>query len=136
MLNSLIFLIVSLAILCVTYFIIGTRYIKEYRETKFLNFQECNPVLFSIHFLVGVSLFGGGRYEEETDSKSMYQFFYFIIPLIPLNCYRAKELELGSYEIYGHEKWDLWEIFYIILLRLSAVSTFISIIYFVIALLQ
>jgi hypothetical protein len=116
----------------VTYFIIGTRYIKEYRETKFLNFEECNPFLFSINFIAGISLFGGGRYEEETDSKSMYQFLYlWFIPLIPLNCYRAKEAGLGSFEIFGHEKWDLREVLYIILLRLSAVSTFISIIYFV-----
>ena len=113
--------------------IIIPKMIEPLRQWPYTNFEKCDPSLGTVNG-IGCTLCGGwGRYDPDTDSTVFYQFFSFIIPLIPLGCYRASEVRqiresYGSteYRIYGHEKWNFWEVLAIYLNSISWVGGIIS----------
>ena len=103
--------------------IIIQRLIEPVRQWPYTKFEKCDPTLGTING-IGCTLCGGwGRYDPNTNSIVYYHFFSFIIPLIPLGCYRATQIgESGNsteYQIYGHDKWRFWEV---IAVYLSSIS--------------
>lgn len=73
---------------------------------------------------IGVILIGPGfRKDPINDSEVKYAFLSFIIPLIPIGCYRVTEISSDNfgggyiqeyhtkYKIYGTEKWCIHEVF-------------------------
>jgi hypothetical protein len=100
---------------------LGKRYKPRYDGNRPLeNFETTNAV--------GISLFGDGfRVDPKNGSEVKYSFFTFIIPLIPVGCYRLKEVDNTSFGggyiqesktkliIYGTERWRIIEILYLYL---------------------
>lgn len=94
--------------------VIVPRLVEPYLAEPYDAYEKCSPILGSVNG-IGFTLCGGyGRYDGLTGSSVYYLFFSFFIPLIPLKCYRARELD-GSgrqrqYRIFGHESWRFGEI--------------------------
>ena len=71
---------------------------------------------------IGIILLGEFRKDQQNDSIVKYSFFSLFVPLIPLQCYRVKEVynesfgggyiqeHKSKYKIYGTEKWNFWEV--------------------------
>jgi hypothetical protein len=117
--------------------IIIPRMIEPIRQWPYTKFEKCDPMLGTING-IGCSLYGGwGRYDPGTNSTAYYLFFSFIIPLIPLGCYRATQVgEDGNntqYQIYGHDKWRFWEIFAVYISSISWVGGIISLLFLIVS---
>lgn len=111
------------------------RLVEPFVSKPYNAFEKCNPVLSSVNG-VGFTLRGGfGRYDGATDSSVYYLFFSILIPLIPIKCYRATELDAGrQYRIYGHESWRFWEIVAVYLSTISGVGIIVCVLLIVLQL--
>ena len=117
--------------------IIIQRLIEPVRQWPYTKFEKCDPTLGTING-IGCTLCGGwGRYDPNTNSTVYYHFFSFIIPLIPLGCYRATKIgESGNsteYQIYGHDKWRFWEVIAVYLSSISWVGGIFSLLCLIIS---
>ena len=106
----LLFLIAFVGLWFLNSKVIISRMIEPIRQWPYTKFEKCDPMLGTING-IGCTLCGGwGRYDPDTNSTVYYLFFSFIIPLIPLGCYRATQVsESGNstqYQIYGHDNGD------------------------------
>jgi hypothetical protein len=128
---SLLGLILCVALWFFNRKILANKLIEPYRKYPYTKFEKCAPPLGTVNG-IGFNLICGGRYEHQTESEAYYLFFSLLIPLIPIGCYRAKEVNSShrgnSYRIYGHEKWRFWEVFSIYISGISWCVGFICLI--------
>lgn len=117
--------------------VIVPKLVEPYSHEPYTRFEKCKPFLGTANG-IGLTLGGGwGRYDAITDSSVYYLFLTIFVPLIPIACYRASEVEPGSkhrqYRIYGHEKWRFGEIVVIYISSLAWAAGSISILCLIIS---
>ncbi|MDO4735776.1 MAG: hypothetical protein Q4B21_02010 [Bacteroidia bacterium] len=110
---------------------ISDKLIEPIRKYPYTKFEKCNPPLGTMNG-IGFTLYCGGRFDYNTNSQAWYLFFCFLIPLFPIGCYRATEVDSSgrgrSYKIYGHDKWRFWEVISIYISSFAWIGGVISII--------
>ena len=111
--------------------VICNKLVEPYRKYPYTKFEKCNPPLGTMNG-IGFTLYEGGRFDIHTMSSSHYLFFCLLIPLFPVDCYRAQMIGSSGkstrYKIFGHEKWRFWEVFSIYLRAYSWLGGIISVI--------
>lgn len=132
---------VLILIVCIILYVINHFYV--FRKTcsvklcdSDIRYKKCSPILGTGNGL-GISLYGGARYDSKTGSEVYYQFVTILLPVLPIKCYLAKKTAFHrenhkkattSYKIYGTVKWNIWEILFIYLFWYSFIGGVISII--------
>lgn len=95
--------------------VICNKLVEPVRKFPYTKFEKCDPPLGTVSVSgIGFTFFETGRYDYATMSSAQYLFFCFLIPLIPVGCYRAQTMGSSGrsteYRIFGHEKWRFWEV--------------------------
>lgn len=139
-LGSLVCIVGCIIVTIINFKFIFCNLIEDKRLSPFKDFRLCDPPLW-IRNGIGFTLYRGGRkdmiyskcgdYTKTSISYSYYLFFCILLPIFPIGCYRASEVNLPrrwgqgqSYRIYGREKWKFWEVVYIYINVLAGVAVF------------
>lgn len=128
---SIIGISITLALLAINKFVIKKYLIKEDAETEDLrqSYTTSSPTLGTINW-IGFTFLGCYRYYSGTFVT--YRFLSFVLPIIPLGCYRVKDVteqESSSpyedskyYQIFGKESWRFWEVLHIYIQRYASMA--------------
>lgn len=106
--------------------------IEPIRKWPYTKFEKCDPPLGTLNGIGFILCDGWGRYESDTNSNVYYLFFFFFVPIVPVGCYRAREIGRSGnrtqYQIFGHEKWRFGEVVAIYLSYIPWIGGIISLI--------
>lgn len=122
--------IISLALLIVNYYVVKRHLIKsEVDEDDLMpSYNPSSPLLGTINWIGFTFL---GCYRCFSGTFVTYRFISFILPIVPIGCYRVKDVteqeskSLGNtkyYQIYGKEPWRFWEVFHIYVLKYAGMA--------------
>lgn len=111
--------------------IIDEKFIESRLKEPYKRFEKCDPILGTGNGIGLVLMNSHARYDDYTDTTVWYLYISLFIPILPIGCYRAKEIgskgKTTRYKIYGHEKWRFFEILSIYLSAYSFIAGFILI---------